>query len=200
MRRGKLKRALRKLFRGTLFKIVFALFLAAVVLVAVGISVVLLHPPNPAASTQLLNPTGYPVGSASDAALVVYDPGSGGAAKGVASQIASDLQAHGDFVSLAGIDSTTAKSNNTNQYQFIVIGGPIVNGEASSSVQAYLANLTPADGTLIGVFGVGNTNTPSSQIAPLPSNSDLSINTIAEINPSQEISTQSAEFVGKLLS
>ena len=176
--------------------------MAVVVLVSVSLSVVFLNPPtaaNGAESTQQLDPTGYAVGSVSGTALVVYDPSSNGTAKGVASQIASDLQAQGDFVYLTPIDSTTSKSD-VNQCQFIVVGGPTVNGEASSLVQSYLKNLTPANGTLIGVFGVGSSNVPGDKLALIPSGKSLPINVIEEINPSQDISSQSAVFVAELLS
>ncbi len=123
-------------------KIILVLFLVLVTLTVVGLSVVFLAAaPSAATSTKSLAPTGYPVGPAPGYALVVYDPGSTGAAKSIDTEIASDLQAQGYFVDLAGIDSTTAKAN-ASQYQVIVVGGPIVNGKASSSVQSFLNKLT----------------------------------------------------------
>ena len=183
-----------------LFKIILVLFLALVIFTAVGLSVVFIHAaPSAATSSQSLTPTSYPVGPAPGYALVVYDPGSTGAAKSIADEMASDLQAQGYFVNLAGIDSTMAKAD-ASQYQVIVVGGPIDNGKASSSVQSFLNKLTPAKGTQIGVFGVGSSDTPNNEIAPLPSGSSLIIKEILQINPSQDTTTQSAEFVTQLLS
>ena len=88
------------------FKIFLTASLVAVALIAVVLSVLFLGTgatANTATSSRSLTPIGYPVGSASASALVVYDPGSTGAAKGIADDIASNLQAQGYFVSLAGI-------------------------------------------------------------------------------------------------
>jgi flavodoxin len=195
-----MKRTLNKLFVGTLFKIIFAVLLVVVILLAVGLSFTLFGKSALSATdTQSLAPTGYPVGSAPGSALVVYDPGSTGTSKSVSSQIASDLQAQGYFVFLAGIDSITAKDN-ASQYHVVIVGGPINNGEASSSVQSYLRNLDQGNGTRLGVFGVSTSNISNDQIAPLPSNSSLIIKEAHEINPNQNTISQSADFVNKLLS
>ncbi len=154
--------------------------------------------PSAAKATQSLTPTSFPAGSAGGNALVTYDPGSSGSTKSVADQIASNLQAQGYFVDLAGIDSKTTNGNLT-QYQVIVVGGPLEDGKASSSVQSFLENLTPANGTQIGVFGVGTSNTSNDQIAPLPAGSSLLIKETLEINAKQD-KAESAEFVTQLLS
>jgi menaquinone-dependent protoporphyrinogen IX oxidase len=132
-------------------------------------------------------------------ALVVYDPGSAGTVKDVAGQMASDLAAQGYFVYLAGIDSATAKGN-ASQYQVVIVGGPLDNGKASGAVQSYLENLYQGNGTRIGVFGVGNSDSSNDQIAPLPSGSSLTIKETLEIDTSQNTKTQSTEFVTQLLS
>lgn len=91
-------------------------------------------------------------------------------------------------------------ASNASQYQVVVVGGPIDAGKASSSVQSYLSNLTPANNTKVGVFGIGTADTPNSQIAPLPSNSTFAIKEILEINPNQGAIAESTEFVTQLLS
>ena len=155
--------------------------------------------PSTATSSKSLAPTSYPVGSTPGYALVVYDPGSTGSAKSIASEMASDLQAQGYFVNLAGIDSTMAKGNGS-QYQVVIVGDPINDGKATSSVQSFLRNLNPGNGTEIGVFGVGSSYTPNDQIALLPEGSTLTIKETLEISPSQDTTTESAEFVTQLLS
>lgn len=186
-----------------LFKIVLVIFLAVVIFSAAGLSLGFFDGAASAATrTQSLTPTSYPVGPAPGNALVVYDPGSTGAVKGIADEIASDLQAQGYFVYLAGIDSTTAKAN-PSQYKVIAVGGPIVDGKVSSSVQSFLNKVTSANGTEIGVFGVSNSNTPNSpnnQIVTPPSGSSLIIKEQLQINTSQDTTTESAEFVKQLLS
>ena len=57
-----------------------------------------------ATGSQTLTPTGTSVGNA----LVLYDPGLSGTAKGVAEKVASDLQAQNYTVTLAGIKSSAA--------------------------------------------------------------------------------------------
>jgi hypothetical protein len=194
-----MKRTLNKLFAGTLFKIIFAVLLIVVILLAMGLSFTLFGKSALSATdTQSLAPTGYPVGSAPGSALVVYDPGSTGMPKSVSTQIASDLQAQGYFVFLAGIESKTAKAN-ASQYQVVIVGGPINNGEASSSLQSYLRNLDQGNGTRLGVFGVGTSGAANDQIAPLPSYSSLVIKEILEINPNQNIIPQSTYFVNRLI-
>lgn len=194
MRRSHRKKK-KKSYRNTL------LALSALVAVAIiGLSVFFLDSAGSSATgTKYLSPTSYPAGSMSGNALVVYDPGSTGTVKNVAGQIANDLAAQGYFVYLAGIDSATAKGN-ASQYQVVVVGGPIDNGKASGAVKSYLENLYQGNGTRIGVFGVGNSDSSNDQIAPLPSGSDLTIKETLEINTSQNTSTQSTEFVTQLLS
>jgi hypothetical protein len=58
-----------------------------------------------ATGSQTLNSCGNSVGHA----LVVYDPGLSGSAKDAATRIASDLQAKGYTVDLAGVKSKTAE-------------------------------------------------------------------------------------------
>ena len=71
-----------------------------------------------ATGSRTLTPAGTSIGKA----LVAYDPGLSGTAKGVANKIASDLQASGYTVTLAGIKSSAAAQ--TSDYGVIVAGGP----------------------------------------------------------------------------
>ena len=172
---------------------------ALIALAVVSLSVFLLTAGSAAAGTKVILPTSYPAGSETGNALVVYDPGTTGTIKTVAGQMANDLAAQGYFVYLAGIDSSTAKGN-ASQYQVVVVGGPLNNGKASDAVQSYLKNLYQANGTRIGVFGVGNSDSSNNQIAPLPGGSNLTIKETLEINASENTSAQSTEFVTQLLS
>jgi hypothetical protein len=189
-----MKRSSRKILLTCLALVVFA--------AAVGLGVFFIVTAVPyATSSQVLTPTSYPVGQAPGSALVVYDPGSTATVKDVARQMASSLQSKGYFVFLAGIDSKTAKgsTSDTSQYKVVIVGGPLKNGESSSSVQSYLTNFSQGNGTLLGIFGVGNSNTSNNQIAPLPSGSSLIIKETGEISTTQGTSTQSAEFVTQML-
>lgn len=179
-------------------KIIIVIFLAVIFTVVV-LSVVFLDAPSySATSTQSFGPTSYSRDSTLENALVVYDPGSTDAAKNIADQITSDLRAQGYFVYLAGIKSATATGNLT-LYKVIVVGGPIDNGKASNSVQSFLGNLIPGNGTRIGVFGVGSSDTTNDKIAPLPSGSNLVIKETLEISINQD-TAESTQFVTQLLS
>lgn len=153
-------------------KILKAILLVLVVIVIVGAVIIALSVSDVAASTATGSQTLTPIGTSVDKALVVYDPGLTGAAKGIADKIAVDLQVKGYTVVLAGIKSSAAKS--TAGYSVIVVGGPIYGGTATGSVQNYLSKLSPAQGTKIGVFGSGDFTT-NNKVAPLPSNSSLKI-------------------------
>jgi len=173
---------------------------AVVIVLAVILSFTLMgKPANPVASSKQLTPTSLAVGQSPGIALVVYDPGSNGAAKTVADDIASDLQTRGYFVDLAGIDSSTAKNNATG-YQLVVVGGPISGGNASSAVQTYLKNISPGS-EIVGVYGVTSSKTDGSndQVAPLPTGSTLIIKETLEINKSQKAAAESSTFINQLL-
>lgn len=184
------------------YKIVLAVFLTVVIVSAAGLSAVFLDvAAYTATGTQSFSPTNYPVGvTVGASAMVVYDPGLTGAAKGIADKMTSDLRAQGYFVDLAGIKSTTAKPSNDAQYQIIIVGGPIYGGKAASSVQSFLSTFQPANGTEIGVFGVGSFNTQNDKIAPLPSTSTLLIKETMKISTSQNATAEGAVFVTQLLS
>ncbi len=135
-----------------------------------------------AKESQTLNPDGAVVGNA----MVVYDPGITGTAKKVADSIAKDLQAKGYRVELAGISSS--KADNTSDYSIIVVGGPIYDGNASSSVKEYLKNLKISQNTSLGVFASGidpdsaNDNvTLLKEAAPLAGNTDLQIKAVIKV-------------------
>ncbi len=179
-----------------LFKIILVVFLALVILTAVGLGIVFLDVASyTATGAQTLNPFGSTVGKA----LVVYDPGITGPAKNIANKVADDLQTQGYQVELAGIKSSGATSNIA-QYQVIIVGGPVYAGKAASSVQSYLSNLKPEQSAKIGVFGVGSYNTPNDKVAPLPSGSSLPLKETLKIQTSQNATAESALFVAQLLS
>lgn len=148
-----------------------------------------------ATSSEILNPTGNMVGNA----LVVYDPSVTGAAKNAASVIASDLQAKGYKVNLAGIRSTEAAT--TSGYDVIVISGPIYAGNLSSAAQSYLNTLKPSENTKIGIFttgGVNNTAVVQKEIT-LPSGGTIKIDDVMKLVNGEDVNQKAAAFVDALL-
>ncbi|MGO9388132.1 MAG: flavodoxin family protein [Methanobacterium sp.] len=152
-----------------------------------------------ATKTETLNPSVTPIGNA----LVVYDPGISGAAKNLATVIASDLQAKGYKVNIAGIKSATAA--NTSNYNVIIVGGPTYGASISKSVQSYLSTLNSRGNAKIGVFTTGmisgnsdNTTYILKQI-PLPNNSTLQINTVVKVVNGEDINQKAAGFVDALI-
>ena len=116
-----------------IFKIIIAIFVALIIVVAAFAAVIFLDvAAYTATGSKTLTPTGTSVGKA----LVVYDPGLSGTAKGVADKIASDLQAQSYTVTLAGIKSSAAGS--TASFGVIVVGGPVYAGSITVSVKDLL--------------------------------------------------------------
>jgi flavodoxin len=177
------------------FKIILVVFLVFVVLSALGLSVVFLDLSANSATGGVTLPT---TRRSAGTALVVYDPGLTGAAKDIASKIAVDIQNNGYRVVLVGIKNSTANSVIVNQYNVIVVGGPIYGGKASSSVQSYLSKLNGGNGASVGVFGVGSFNTPNDQLYP-PGNSNLTVKFALKIVTSQNATERSFYFVDQLL-
>jgi flavodoxin len=132
-------------------------------------------------------------------ALVVYDPGLSGAAKGVADKVAADLQTAGYTVVLAGIKSSAAVD--TTGSNVIVVGGPIYAGAPTSSVKDFLSNLNLAANVKVGVFGSGSGPEESKDVEMIrkaitvPSNA-----VVAKIGTSEDLNARSADFVNRLLS
>jgi len=183
------------------FKIILAVFAALVILlVAVGAVFLLDVAAYTATGSSTLTPSGASVGKA----IVIYDPGLSGAAKGVADKVASDLQAQGYTVTLAGIKSSAAAS--TTAYGVIVVGGPIYAGTPTSSVKDCLSNLNPTQGVKIGVFGSGQGATTPSDVqmikdalASLKDGNSLSNAVVVKIGQSEDLNARAADFVTQLL-
>jgi len=75
-----------------IFKIILGIFAVLIIIViALGAIILLDVAAFTATGSQTLTPTGASVGKA----IVIYDPGLSGTAKGVADKVASDLQAKG---------------------------------------------------------------------------------------------------------
>ncbi len=144
-----------------------------------------------------------PSGTATGKALVVYNPGISGGAKGVADTIASDLKAAGYGVTLAGIKSGVA--SDISDYDVIVVGGPVYVGNASGSVKAYLQGFHPAAGAKIGVFGFGGSEIDNSNrdavLQDVASGTDntLKIDAAMKFTGNDDKSKMCAEFVDMLL-
>jgi flavodoxin len=152
-----------------------------------------------AGGSETLNPSGTATGKA----LVVYNPGISGGAKGIADTIASDLKADGYTVTLAGIKSSAA--SDAGAYNVIVVGGPIYVGNASGSIKAYLENLKPASDAKVGVFGFGSSEIDNSNrdavlndVASGAGNT-LKIDAAMKFTGNDDKSKMCAEFVNALL-
>jgi flavorubredoxin len=183
-----------------LLKIILAVFAVLIILGIASFSIVILDVAgNLATGSQTL-----PNGSATDKALVIYDPGLSGGAKDVATKIGYDLQSSGYDVVLAGVKSSAAA--NITGYNMIVVGGPIYAGKPASTVQSYLNSLNPPAQTKVGAFGYGSVKVNDSnstevmqQVAPLPSNSTVTLNAVVKIVSSDNIDSRCQEFVANLL-
>ncbi|MDI6643693.1 MAG: flavodoxin domain-containing protein [Methanobacteriaceae archaeon] len=132
----------------------------------------------------------------------MYDPGLSGKSKNIAESIAKELQSKGYNVDLAGINSPI--TSQIDDYDIIIIGGPIYAGKAAKSVQEYLKTLNPRSTTRIGVFATGddpdtadNKELLLKEAAPIPENSNLQIDAVIKIvnNSTEKISA----FVNDLL-
>ena len=182
------------------FKIILAVFAVLIILVVVFGAIFLLDvAAYTATGSQILNPAGTSIGKA----LVVYDPGLSGAAKGVADKVAGDLQASGHTVTLAGIKSSAA--SRTTGYDIIVVGGPVYGDALTSSVKSYLKILKPDQGAKVGVFGSGDfTSTPSdvsavkNSVSALSSTGNLSNAVVVKIGQKENLNTRAQEFVSQL--
>ena len=121
-----------------IFKIILAVFaMIIIVVVAFGAIILLDVAAYTATGSKTLTPDGTSVGKA----IVIYDPGLSGTAKAVADKVASDLQAKGYTVTLAGIKSSAAAD--TASYKVIVVGGPVYAGGLTNSVKDDLKQPRP---------------------------------------------------------
>src|SRR5665647_2488853 len=94
-----------------IFKIILAIFAALIIIVVAFGAIILL---DVAAYTATGSQTLTPIGASVGKAIVIYDPGLSGTAKGVADKVANDLQAKGYSVTLTGVKSSIA--TNTQGY------------------------------------------------------------------------------------
>lgn len=143
-----------------------------------------------------------PAGADSGKALVVYNPGITGQAKGAAATIAGDLQAKGYTVDLCGIRSGEAWR--TSGYDVIVVGGPVYVGNASGSIRSYLNTLKADEGTKLGVFGTGSVDLGSDDLAVVrkdvaPADAALDIKAAVKLLQNDDADKKCSEFVDALL-
>jgi flavodoxin len=152
-----------------------------------------------AGGSETLNPAGNITGHA----LVVYNPGLSGGAKGVADLIAGDLKAGGYTVTLAGVKSAAA--SDVSGYDVIVVGGPVYVGNASSSVRSYLQNLHPPADAKVGVFGYGSSAIDNNDMIAVLDNvasvsaSTFTINAALKLTNADDEGKRCADFVTELL-
>jgi len=193
-----------------IFKIILVI-LAVIIIVVVAFAAIIFL--DVAAYTATGSQTLTPNGTSSGKALVMYDPGLSGTAKGVADKVASDLQTQGYTVTLAGIKSSVV--TNTTDYGIVIVGGPIYAGSPTVSVKNFLNNLSPGHAsqgvgpyilTRVGVFGSGQgATTPSdvamirSSIAALADNGTLSRAIVVKIGQTEDLNTRASDFVAQLI-
>ena len=194
----------------TIFKIILAIFAIIIIAtVAFGTIIFLDVAAYTATGSQTLTPTGTSVGKA----IVIYDPGLSGTAKGVANKVAAELQAKSYTVTEAGVKSSIVA--NTTEYSVVVVGGPVYAGALTSSVKDYLNKLpaghaSPGYGpyilTRVGVFGSGQGATSQSDIemiknsvTALSANGTLSGATVVKIGQSEDLNTRVQDFVNQLV-
>jgi flavodoxin len=181
-----------------LIAVTVAVVLVLAMLAAMGVIILDLWSMT-AGGSETLNPAG----TATGLALVVYNPGISGGAKGVADTIAGDLKADGYTVTLAGIKSGAA--SNVSGYDVIVVGGPVYVGNASGSIKSYLQNLHPPADAKVGVFGYGSVVVDNSDLSAVLGNvaagsaDTLKIDAALKIAAEEDKSKMCADFVNDLL-
>ncbi len=111
-----------------------------------------------ATGSEILSPAGTSMGHA----LVLYDPGLSGVARGAAIKVADGLKQNGYNVTLAGVRSTAAA--NVSGYDVIVVGGPVYMGVPSNSVMSYLKTVTLPDEVKPGIFAIGSDQSYDSDV------------------------------------
>jgi flavodoxin len=183
-----------------IFKLILAIFAALTIIVLAFGAIILLDVAGyTATESQTLTPTGASVGKA----MVIYDPGLSGAAKGVADKVANDLQAKGYAVTLAGVKSSAAGT--TTGYEIIVVGGPVYAGALTGSTKDALANLVFDQGAKIGVYGSGQGETSPEDIAQIkqsmPPRSDATLQNaiVVKIGSSEDLNARAQDFVNQLI-
>jgi flavodoxin len=182
------------------FKIILVIF---AVLIIIAVSFAALFFLDLAAYTATGSKTLTPTGTSVGKAIVIYDPGLSGNTKTVADKVASDLQAKGYTVTLAGVKSSAAAT--TSGYNIIVVGGPVYAGALTSSVKDNLKSIFIDQGTKVGVFGSGQGATSPDDIAmikqsiPSNSNSDLSNGVVVKIGEKEDLNARAQDFVNQLV-
>jgi len=185
------------------FKIIIAIFaIMVIIVVAFGAIILLDVAAYTATGLQTLTPTGISIGKA----IVIYDPGLSGTAKGVADKVAVDLQTKSYTVTLAGIKSSAAGT--MTGYNIIVIGGPVYAGGLASSAKGAVESLVlnHDQGAKSGVFGSGSGATSPEDIAQIrqsiPERSDETLQNIivVKIGSSEDLNTRVQDFVNQLVS
>ena len=183
------------------FKIILAIFAVLIVLFVAFAAVIFL---DVAAYTATGSQTLMPVGASVGTALVAYDPGLSGAAKGVAEKVAADLQTANFTVTLAGIKSSAA--SHTSNYSVIVAGGPVYAGALTSSVKDFLSNLRTEQDIKIGVFGSGQGATTPEDVSAiknstsvLHSNGSLANAVVVKIGQGEDLNARAQDFVNQLV-
>jgi flavodoxin len=184
-----------------IFKIILVVLVVIIIVVVAFAAIIFL---DVAAYTATGSQTLASTGTRSGKALVIYDPGLSGTAKGVADKVAGDLQAQSYTVTLAGIKSSAAAK--TSGYSILVVGGPIYAGSPTVSVKDCLSNLKLASGTKVGVFGSGQGATSQSDIdmikssvPTLSANGSLSNAIVVKIGDKEDLNLRASDFVNQLV-
>ena len=184
------------------FKIILVIFAVLIILFVSVAAIIFL---DVAAYTATGSKTLTTIGTSAGKAIVIYDPGLSGTAKGVADKVASDLQTKSYTVTLAGVKSSAAAK--TTGYSVIVVGGPVYAGALTSSIKGALEclALNYDQGAKIGVFGSGQGATSPDDIAmiklsiPVRLDATLQNAIIVKIGSSEDLSARAQDFVNQLV-
>jgi len=183
-----------------ILKIILAVF-AVLIIAAVGSMALVM---GDVAGNMATDTHPLPNGAATGKALIVYDPGLSGGAKDVATKIGYLLQDSGYDVLLAGVKSSTAA--NIEDYDVIVVGGPIYAGKPASTVQSYLNSFNLPEQAKVGIFGYGSVKIDNSNraavmqdVGTLACDSQFAVLTAMKIVSSENVDNQCSEFVINLL-
>jgi flavodoxin len=183
-----------------IFKIILAIFAVLIIGFAMFGAIIFLDlAAYTAGGSQTLAPSATSIGIA----LVVYNPGLSGAAKGVAERVANELQAKGFTVTLAGVKSSAAE--NVAEAKIIVVGGPVYAGTLATSINDYLNKLIPNASARVGVFGSGSGAQEDIDIANIRSGAaalseggTLANAVVVKIGTGENVTSRVADFLTQL--
>ncbi len=182
-----------------IIKVILAVFAMLLIIFSIASAIIFLDVASlTATNSQTLTPNGQTVGKA----LVAFDPGLTDDTKIVAQTLAKDLQQTGYTVTLAGIKNSAI--SHSDDFNIIVVGGPVYAGALASSVKDALRSLIVNQGTKVAVFGSGQGATSPEDVAmivqSMPTRSDNALENaiVVKIGNNESIPLRAADLVNQL--